>query len=130
MAWLTRSTSAGGAKTPVGLSAVGAPPLTSSSHVPAKRSTTLVPPYSRYSSAPSTSTQNSRERAGSATTRMWVTATSPPSGPPGCCVVITRGPSCADGSAALEGHGTLQRGGPQVRLDLGGAAEPGGVDTR
>ena len=40
------------------------PPLTSNSQVPANRSTTLVPPYSRYSSAPSTSTQKSRDRAG------------------------------------------------------------------
>ena len=31
----------------VGLSAVGPPPLTRSSQVSAKRSTTLVPPYSR-----------------------------------------------------------------------------------
>ena len=62
-----------------------APPLTSKSQVPANRSTTLVPPYSRYSSAPSTPTQKSRDRAGSVTTRMWVTATSVPSGLDGGC---------------------------------------------
>src|SRR5580692_9816726 len=90
MAWLTRSGSAGGRKVTVGLSAVGPPPLTSSSQLPAKRSTTLVPPYSRYGSAPSTSTQKSRDRAGSATTRICVTATSAPSGP-ACSVMFPPG---------------------------------------
>ena len=50
-----------------------------------KRSTTLVPPYSRNSSAPSTPIQKSRDRAGSLTTRMCVTAASSPSGLDGCC---------------------------------------------
>lgn len=77
--------SGGGAKTTVGLSAVGPPPLTRSSQVSAKRSTTLVPPYSRYSSAPSTLTQKSRERSGSVTNRMCVTAMLLPSGPAGDC---------------------------------------------
>src|SRR5580693_3977624 len=81
MAWLTRSGLAGGSKVTPGLSAVGPPPLTSKSQVPANLSTTLVPPYSRYRSAPRTFTQKSREAAGSETTRMWVTATSAPSGP-------------------------------------------------
>src|SRR5215472_3956860 len=81
IAWLTWPFRSGGAKVRSGLSGVGPPPLTSSSHVPASRSTTLVPPYSRYSSAPSTFTQKSRDAAGSATTRMCVTATSGPSGP-------------------------------------------------
>ena len=55
MAWATVRGSAGGAKVTSGLSAVGAPPVTSSSQVPKTRSTTEVPPYSRYSSAPRTS---------------------------------------------------------------------------
>jgi hypothetical protein len=37
-----------------------------------------MPPYFPYNSAPTTSTQKSREAAGSATTRMCVTATSAP----------------------------------------------------
>src|SRR5580658_4513109 len=88
MAWLTRSASPGGWKVTVGLSSVGPPPLTSSSQVPANCSTTVVPPYSRYSSAPRTSIQKSRDRAGSVTTRMWVTATSGPSGPGDCSFAI------------------------------------------
>jgi hypothetical protein len=55
IAWATARGSAGGAKVTSGLSAVGPPPVTSSSQVPKARSTTEVPPYSRYSSAPRTS---------------------------------------------------------------------------
>ena len=47
MEWLTVSGSAGGANVTVGLSAVGPPPVTSSSHVPNARRTHDEPPYSR-----------------------------------------------------------------------------------
>ena len=47
IAWLTWFGSAGGWKVTPGLSAVGPPPVTSSNQVPANRSTTLPPPYSR-----------------------------------------------------------------------------------
>src|SRR6185295_16243204 len=63
--------------------------------------TTLVPPYSRYSSAPRTFTQKSRDRPGSATTRMWVTATSGPRGPACCCCSITRRLPAADAMGSL-----------------------------
>ena len=45
--WLTRSGSAGTSNVTVGLSGVGPPPVTSSSHVPKAWSTHEVPPYSR-----------------------------------------------------------------------------------
>src|SRR5215472_5156500 len=127
IAWLTWSGSGGGAKTTPGLSAVGPPPVTSSSHVPAKRSTTLVPPDSRYSSAPRTFTQKSRDRAGSATTRMWVTATSGPSGPACCCCSITSCLPAADGMGSLR---LRSAGLPVTAEDLGPQPRAGRAQGR
>src|SRR5512132_761944 len=90
MAWLTRSGSAGSANSTVGLSAVGPPPVTSSSQVPARRSTALVPPYSRTSSAATTSRQKFLARSRSATTRMWVSSV--PAGNAPAVVVSVIGP--------------------------------------
>ena len=87
------SGSVGGANVMLGLSAVGSPPVTSSSHAPAKRSTTLVPPYSRDSSAPSTSVQNSLERTTSLTTRICVRAT----------------PGSGNSGASRSRHGSIMR---------------------
>ena len=70
----TVETRGGEAEEVHGLSPVGSPPVTRSSHTPLKSRTAEVPPYSRWSVAPSTSVYQATDVAMSVTTMMCVSS--------------------------------------------------------
>src|SRR5438876_2488445 len=93
MLWLIFEGSAGGTNAVPGLSGVSPPGVTTSSQAPWKLKLAEVPPYSPVNVAPRTSRYQSRDRASSRTTRMWVSSMPGAGKVPGVAISLRAAPA-------------------------------------